>query len=263
MSGTASTMQNDSKRWDAPDMTPAVSRRFLMRFYRGIAVPDGAVTSTIADIRQNGLQIRTSGWRMIAQDLKPHLDRLWSLPSIQRSDVDLVPRDETPARVCACADKTSAGFYACKKNVNATDTASVLIEFDADIADVIVDGRDFLYTVFQMGNPERARPIVERLFGSAILRYADRAWATKRGDHQRIAICDLAVQDDDVIHAHAKNTMVIGGRYDTQFCSAFMVRMPIPSERIVSVEQVSARDFAFPDPGISSLFAWPRTIPDL
>ena len=126
-----------------------------------------------------------------------------------------------------------------------------------------LDGRDFLYTVFQMGNPERARPIVERLFGSAILRYADRAWATKRGDHQRIAICDLAVQDDDVIHAHAKNTMVIGGRYDTQFCSAFMVRMPIPSERIVSVEQVSARDFAFPDPGISSLFAWPRTIPDL
>jgi hypothetical protein len=36
---------------------------------------------------------------------------------------------------------------------------------DADIADVIVDGLDFLYTVFQMGNPERARPILERLFG--------------------------------------------------------------------------------------------------
>jgi hypothetical protein len=165
--------------------------------------------------------------------------------------VDLVPSDETPRRICACADKTSALFYACKKNVNATDTASILITFDADIADVIVDGRDFLYTMFQMGNPDMARPILERLFGSAILRYADRAWATPKGDHQRITICHLAVQDDDVISAHARNTAVIGGRFGTEFCSAFMVRMPIPSERIVSVEDFSARDFSFPDLDVS------------
>jgi len=221
-----------------------------MRFYRGIAVPAGEAAATIATIRQNGLQVRNAGWRMIAQDLKPHLDWLWSLPSIARSDVDLVPSDETPHRICACADKTSALFYACKKNVNATDTASILITFDADIADVIVDGRDFLYTVFQMGNPDLARPILERLFGSAILRYAERAWATPKGDHQRIAICHLAVQDDDVISAHARNTAVTGGRYGTEFRSAFMVRMPIPSEHIVSIQEVSARDFSFPDPEI-------------
>jgi hypothetical protein len=219
-----------------------------MRFYRGIAVPASEAAGTIASIRQNGLQVRNAGWRMVAQHLKPHLDRIWSLPKIEHSDVDLVPYDETPHRICACADKTSALFYACQKNVNATDTVSILITFDADIADVIVDGRDFLYTVFQMGCPDRARPILERLFGSAILRYAERAWATPKGDHQRIAICHLAVQDDDVIMAHARNTTIIGGRYDTEFCSAFLVRMPVPNGRIAAVDQVSARDLSFTKP---------------
>jgi hypothetical protein len=221
-----------------------------MLFYRGIAVPADEADSIIANIRQTGLQIRNAGWRMIAQDLKPHLNRLWSLPSIERSDVDLVPSDQTPHRICACADKASALFYACKKNVNATDTSSILITFDADVVDVIVDGRDFLYTVFQMGNPDRARPVVERLFGRAILHYADRAWATEKGDFQRIAICHLSVQDDDVIRAHARNATVIGGRYGTEFCSAFMVRMPIPTDQIVSVERVSAKDFSFPEPEV-------------
>jgi hypothetical protein len=221
-----------------------------MRFYRGMAVPAGRAPATIANIRKDGLQVRNAGWRMTAQDLKPHSDRLWCLPSLERSDVDLVPRDETNPRVCACADKMSALFYACKKNVTATDKSSLLITFDADIVDVIVDGRDFLYTVFQMGNPDRARPIVERLFGSAILRYVDRAWATDKGDLQRVFICDLAVQNDDVIRAHARNATVIGGRYGTEFCSAFMVRMPVSGERIVSVEEVSAKDFSFPDPEI-------------
>jgi hypothetical protein len=222
-----------------------------MRLYRGIAVPTDDAATTIADLSQNGLQVRNAGWRMIAQDLKPHLNRLWSLPCIERSDVELVPSDETPHRICACANKTSALFYACKKNITATNTASILIAFDADIADVIVDGRDLLYTAFQMGNPDRARPVLKRLFGSAILRYADRAWATDKGDLQRVTICDLAVQDHDVILAHARNATVIGGRAGTEFCSAFMVRMPVPNDRIAVVEAVSAKDFSFPVPEVS------------
>jgi len=100
-------------------------------------------------------------------------------------------------------------FYACKKNVTASDTASILITFEADIPDVIVDGRDFLYTVFQLGS-DRARPAVERLFGSAILRYVDRAWATDKYDEeQRISICHLAVQDDEVVRAHARNASLL------------------------------------------------------
>jgi hypothetical protein len=161
-----------------------------------------------------------------------------------------LPGDQTPSRVCACADKTSALFYACKKNVTAPDSTSILITFEADIHDVIVDGRDFLYTVFQLGKPDRARSTVERLFGGAILRYVDRAWTTDVHDDQRISICDLAVQDDEVVRAHAHNTTVIGGRYKTEFCSAFMVRMPITKDRIVSVERAPDKDVKFPAPEI-------------
>jgi hypothetical protein len=231
-------------------MAPCGHGNSAMRFYRGIAVPDGDAAATIPDIRKNGLQVRNAGWQMSAQDLKPHIDRIWSLPKIDRSDVDIVPRNATGPRVCACADPMSALFYACRKNVTAADKSSLLATFDADIADVIVDGRDFLYTVFQMGIPDRARPVLARLFGSAILRYADRAWATKKDDLQRIFICDLAVQDEDIIRAHALNTAVIGGRYSTEFCSAFMIRMPVAGERIVSVDQVAAGDFSFPEPDV-------------
>jgi hypothetical protein len=55
---------------------------------------------------------------------------------------------------------------------------------------------------------------------------------------------------DDVIRAHAKNATIIGGRYGTEFGSAFMIRLPVPSERIVSVEEVSATDFSFPEPEV-------------
>ena len=59
---------------------------------------------------------------------------------------------------------------------------------------MIVDGRDFLYTLFQLGDPVRARPIVERAYGRAILRFVDRAWSAQ--NEHRIALCDLAVQDE-------------------------------------------------------------------
>jgi hypothetical protein len=81
-----------------------------------------------------------------------------------------------------------------------------------------VDGRDFLYTIFQLGDPQLARPIIERIFGIAILRYIDRAWSSD--GRERIALCDLAVQDDAVVLAHAGNKTVIGGRYGTRFRSA-------------------------------------------
>ncbi len=81
-----------------------------MRFYRGIAVPAREADATITNIRQNGLQVRSAGWRMIAQDLKPYLGRLWALPSLARSDVELVPSDETPHRICASADRTSPSY---------------------------------------------------------------------------------------------------------------------------------------------------------
>jgi hypothetical protein len=146
--------------------------------------------------------------------------------------------------VAACADATGASYYANDHNRTDENNAPLLITFEANIRDVIIDGRDFLYTLFQFGDPDRADPVAELLFGSAIRRYLDRAWSTE-DQIQRICFCDLAVQDDAVIEAHARNATVIEGRYGTRFCNAFLVRLPIPADRIVDV--APAKDLNTPE----------------
>jgi hypothetical protein len=102
---------------------------------------------------------------------------------------------------------------------------------------VMVDGRDFLYTLFQFGYPERARPVARQLFGVGIESYLERAWST-RNQNERVALCDLAAQDDAVILAHASSETVICGRYGTRFRNAFLVHLPIPPARILGVSQL-------------------------
>jgi hypothetical protein len=218
-----------------------------MRFHRGIAVPADSATDSIAAIRSLGLVPRASWWSMVADNLKPRLDELWRLPVITLAATR--PVGQTPPWVCACADEAGAAYYACRHNRSTKNDKPLLITFDADAADVIVDGRDFLYTLFQMGDPKRARPVAERLFGSAILRYLDRAWSSE-DQEQRVAICDLAVQDDAVVKAHAASEAIIEGRYGTRFRNAFMVRLSVPSERIVDVRAIEI-DVCVPDAEIS------------
>jgi hypothetical protein len=77
-------------------------------------------------------------------------------------------------------------------------------------------GTDFLYTVFQMGEPDRARTVLENSFGKAILRYAEKAWVSD-DQRYRIALCDLAIYDPEVVQAHHTATPIIAGRYGTLF----------------------------------------------
>ena len=121
-------------------------------------------------------------------------------------------------------------------NKSGENDTPILISFDAEASDAIVDGRDFLYTVFQLSDAARARAVLERLFGPAILRYADRAWGVD--GYERIALCDLAVQDNAVVRAHAANNTVIAGRHATRFRSAFLVRTPVLARRIAGVRVV-------------------------
>ena len=205
-----------------------------MRFYRGIAVPAHTATDVVAKIRDDGLSPGDGAWKMNFYDLKPQLSELWQRPLI--STAYTRHENAMPSWACACADKSSAIFYATEKNLTTENNTPILISFDADLRDVIIDGRDFLYTLFQLGDPQRARPVAERIYGSKIRRYLDRAWSTDNQD-QRIAMCHLATQDDAVIKAHAKNKTVIGGRPGTRFRTAFMVQTPVPAERIISVDR--------------------------
>jgi hypothetical protein len=177
--------------------------------------------------------------------LKPALEDLWRSPDLS---LEMTRPKELPAlpRICACASRRDAMYYACGHNSKGDHTASVLIEFNADLEDVVIDGRDLLFTMMQLGNPTSSREALDRVFEPAVLRYADRAWATSE-QRARIACCDLASQDPTVTRAHALNELVIGGRYFTRISSAFMVKAPIPAASIVSVERVNCRAYVLPD----------------
>lgn len=220
-----------------------------MRLYRGIAVTELAATATIGAIRENGLAVGAGFWKLAVHDLKPNLDALWQSSALSKK-LTRPEGDQPVSRICACAKRLDALYYACSHNRKDDHTASILIAFDVDVRDVIVDGRDFLYTVFQLGNPTASRQGLLQVFGPAILRYSDRAWATSE-QNARIAYCDLAIQDAEVIAAHAANDLTIGGRYGTRFSSAFMVRAPVARENIVSVERVDNRGYVLPDIAIT------------
>jgi hypothetical protein len=151
------------------------SAKIMMQFYRGISVPRDAADATIREIRAHGLQPGDGQWTMLAADLKPRLDEIWSKPTITLEDTR--PKTPNPSWGCACGEEQGALYYACSHNRTAANDTPILIVFEAHFSEAVVDGRDFLYTVFQLGDPKRSRPIIKRIFGSAILRYADRAWS--------------------------------------------------------------------------------------
>ena len=204
----------------------------MLTFYRGLAVPEAVAQTVMDDIRQRGLHMSGRCWSMYQ---KRPLDpgSLFARADLTTGETrgDHIP--EEPA-ICACGEEDGAAHYAWRHNRSGDDDTPLMIEFKAPVEHVAVDGRDFLYTAFQLGKPERARDVLAGLFGPRVLRYAERAWARKEGQHD-IAMCDLAILDPDVIAAHHTNRTVIGGRYRTVFRNAFTVRMPVEPSAIVRV----------------------------
>ena len=112
--------------------------------------------------------------------------------------------------VCACGDYDGAAYYACHHNRSNVNDTPLVVEFESDAASVAVDGRDFLYTVFQFGSGAQARNMVAQAFGRDALRYLDEAWRTC-DQSRRIELCREARHDFRVISAHHVNQLVIGG----------------------------------------------------
>ena len=231
------------------------AREFLMRMYRGISVSGGKFEEVCADLRANGLTLTSKAtWRFEAVDLRSRIEDLVKKPDLSTDDTRPSRWVETPSGgqrvltgafpvVCACGDELGATYYAIRHNRSDDKNSSILVTFEAQLSDLHIDGRDFLYNfVFQMGHSEGQRRCALEIFGPALARYLDRAW--QRNDTQyRIALCDLAVQDLDVIEKHHANTVVIGGRYGTIFRSAFFVRLPVGPERILVVAPPRAMRF--------------------
>ena len=202
-----------------------------MRFFRGIAVPAAEAESVISTISRDGLD-RDRGRLMIWE---PPADpkRLFEKHDLSIDDTQK-RLEGGPVAICACGDDASAALYAFERNMYEKDDTPILIEIEAKPADVAVDGRDFLYTAFQLGSAEKTSDALEGLFGPRVLRYAVAGWDSK-DRVKSIPMCDLAIHDMDVLVHHYKNKRVIAGRYSTKFRNAFKIKLPIEPASIVRV----------------------------
>lgn len=149
---------------------------------------------------------------------------------------ELFPESSSRA-ICACGDELSASYYACIHNEG---NFPLVVKFQTEIDDIYIDGRDFLYTVFQLwdmkspNNFSKIRQQIRGLFGDSILQYFDQCLTEK--DHaKRIIYCNYACHDNDVKFAHLNNQTIIKGRYKTLFKSAFIVKAPICKGNILDV----------------------------
>ena len=176
------------------------------------------------------------------------IEALFSKDDLSLSDTRRPSEEEEPA-VCACGEQEGAAYYAWKHNRTCEKDTPIMIEFEADENSVAVDGRDFLYTTFQSGDPIRARSVLEHGFGHAVLRYAEKAWESE-DQCFRIALCDLATYDPDVIKAHYANDLVFGDRHRTIFRNAFIIKLPIKSEALIRVWSPSTPP-SIPTPDVS------------
>jgi len=220
----------------------------MLRFYRGIAVPEDEWGSLAHDIRVNGLRATDqTTWQVEVVDLRAHLEHLFAKPGLSLSDTrpsELVTTDRGSHRrllgavpaLCACGDELGGTYYATRHNRTSGKTAPLLVCFEADVGDVQIDGKDFMHNpMFQTGCTQGQRDWMIRIFGQVVERYVERAWLPDKKLDYRLALCDLAAQDPQVICDHHRNEIVLGGRCGTIFRSAFNVRLPVAPARIVEV----------------------------
>ena len=218
-----------------------------MRFFRGIAISRAQVDDVIDSIKKTGVRASNGRGPVMVSDLK----REYQNPTkwMKLVSCDTLNINETRKTgvetICACGDRDSGLYYACIHNKTAANDVPLLIEFEAPIEDVWVDGRDFLYTVMRFWDretssqkqKEEVKRILVDVFGEAVAVYLEEAFKTCDSS-RRFALVDLAINDHGIIESHLKNRHWIRGRYGTFFRSAFLVRSPISPSQVNSIEVV-------------------------
>jgi hypothetical protein len=220
--------------------------------YRGIAVPSDQASGVIVDIERRGLHGDIGTWGFRVPDMsvvRREIDNLFARPDLDSAAI--FEPGEFPG-VCACGGRVGADYYAGQHNKGGEDDQPIVIEFEAPLEDVYVDPRDFLCTVFQLWdrdpstNRDEVLRLLSVLYGLGIRRYFEAA-AETQDQAYRIAMCNLASFDEDVVRAHYANRLVIAGRYETLFESAFFVKAPVLSASIRNVYALSDFSDAGPD----------------
>jgi hypothetical protein len=222
-----------------------------LTLYRGITTPISKVDDVIKKIRKQGLFVGQGNWILLAADLRhANLKELVHNPNLTIT----ITREKHVETFASTGDYETALYYACKHNRVAECTEGVVIEFTVPIDRVFVDGRDFLYTVFQgfdsrdksEKHKEEVKNILKRIFGSGILPYVNELFKTSHENQsRRIALVDIIINDRRIIVAHKKNRIWINGRYGTWFRNSFLVEGKIPPEDVVNVEHVKCEEIVF------------------
>lgn len=212
-----------------------------IRLYRGISVRPDEAEEVAELILSEGIQFsEKTRWRTTV----PHPRDVRSAAStLRKTPVEIRKRTDEMTQwkmACACGDPYGASYYALRHNRSGDRTNPVVIEFEANVDQLAVDGKDFLYTAFQLWDQfgtktqKEVEESLQKLFGKAILPYFREA-AAHSEPAARIGLCDLACYDSEVVFAHSKNKVLIRGRHNTEFCSAFQVCLPVPSSALISV----------------------------
>lgn len=204
----------------------------MLTLYRGIIVPLNAKDAVSRAISTQGITGGEGFWNFtkVAPSASPRT--LLTKPDLTLQDTRV---DQKTAVVCCCGDYEGAAFYA-TRSIKMGEVGLV-IEVQSSKSEVYIDGRDFLYTAFQLWDRttntafSRQAEWLKRIFGGAVVEYFERT-AHTTDQQTRIALCDLACHDADVIEAHRSNRYVLGGRYNTVFRSAFFVTAPIAPKQI-------------------------------
>ena len=85
---------------------------------------------------------------------------------------------------------------------------------------------------------------LQKIYGAKILKYFQKA-SKSQDISYRLAMCDLAIHDLDVVLACANNKIVIRGRYHVTFRASFFIEAPVRPEEIVEVFEPDPYRFNF------------------
>lgn len=220
-------------------------------FYRGITVSIEKVDKIIQKIFKQGISVGQGRWMLTVPDLRGvDLLKLIQDPKLNTS----ITRKKSINTFAATGDYNSALFYACKHNRTEENTEGVIIEFNVSLNRVFIDGRDFLYSVFQWYNRQNKgemnkkhiKQILIKIYGSGIIPYVNQVFKTPyENQNRRIALVNVAVNDKKCVISHKKNKIWINGRYGTWFRSSFLIEGKIPPDDIVNVEHVKCDKIVF------------------
>jgi len=235
-----------------------------LELFRGIAVKHDQANMVISKIRNCGLQGDEGFWRFVGWRLREHINKLFYKQGLTTKDTR-EGYSEFP--VIAFADELGAHYYALRHNYRPGRVPLVIrARLNIQAKYIYIDGRDFLYPVFGLWDKGRlaktrgikgayhvVSDVLRKAYGDKILKYFKKASQTQDSSY-RIAMCDLAVHDLDIVLAHVSNKMVIKGRYNVTFRASFFVEAPIKPEEIVEVYEPDPYKFSF-TPDID-LYTW-------